>query len=190
MNALAKTHPPFTSAEFYKMANKGAFSGFKVELRRGMIVKMSPKWVAHGMAQDQVSTALKRAIKAAKLPWLVISETTVNFGKGFEPMPDVIVFDPALLPQKNGPLPPAAVKLIVEVSDTTPEDDLGDKREDYARAGVAEYWVLDINAKQVIRHAKPKGSAFGFERQTPLSEPLAMLTEPAVAARIKLRVPR
>jgi Uma2 family endonuclease len=185
MNALAKTHPSFTSAEFYKMASKGAFAGFRVELRRGMIVKMSPKWFAHGAVQADLMFGLKAAVDAVGLDWLVVSETTVNYGGGFEPMPDLIVLDPALLPQENGPIPPAAVKLIVEVGDTTIEDDLGDKREDYARAGVAEYWVADVNARELVRHADPGGETFGTEARTPFSEPLAMLTAPAVTVRLK-----
>lgn len=185
MNALAKTHPPFTSAEFYKMAAKGAFDGFRVELRRGAIVKMSPKWYAHGKAQSDLMFALKSAIDAAGLGWLVISETTVCFGGGFEPMPDIVVLDPALVSAQNGPIPPAAVKLVVEVADASLDDDLGEKREDYAKAGAPEYWVADVNAKLVIRHASPKGSVFETEQPQPLSQPLAMLTAPAVIARIK-----
>ena len=185
MNALAKTHPPFTSAEFYKMANRGAFAGFRVELRRGMIVKMSPKWVEHAKVQADLMFAMKGAIDAAGLDWLVVSEATVNFGGGFEPMPDIVVFGPDLLPLKNGPIPPAAVKLVVEVADSSLDDDMGEKREDYASAGVAEYWVADVNAKQVIRHAAPKGNAFGTELSTPLVEPLAMLTAPALVAKLR-----
>jgi Uma2 family endonuclease len=185
MNALAKTHPPFTSAEFYRMADKGAFSGFRVELRRGAIVKMSPKWYAHASVQSDLMFALKNAIDAAGLGWKVVSEATVNFGGGFEPMPDLVVLDPSLLSSENGPISPASVKLVVGVADTSLDDDMGEKREDYATSGVAEYWVADVSAKQVIRHAAPKGSAFGTELPTPLSRPLAMLTAPTIVAQIK-----
>jgi Uma2 family endonuclease len=184
MNALAKTHPPFTSAEFYNMANRGAFAGFRVELRRGMIVKMSPKWYPHGALQADLMFALKAAMNQAGLGSQVLSETTVNFGGGFEPMPDLIVLDPALLQVQKGPIPPSAVKLVVEVSDSSLEDDMGEKREDYASAGVAEYWVADVNSKRVIRHAAPNGSVFGTELSTPLSEPIAMLTAPSFVVRL------
>jgi Uma2 family endonuclease len=184
MNALAQIHPPFTSAEFYKMAARGAFAGFRVELRRGMIVKMSPKYYPHGMLHDQLTMALKNAIQSAGLTWQVFSEITVSFGGGFEPMPDIVVFDPDLVADKSGPIPPAAVKLVVEVSDSTLSDDMGEKREDYAQAGIAEYWVADVNAKRIIRHAETKGGAFGLEKPIALSEPVAMLTAPAVVAKV------
>lgn len=183
MNALAQIHPPFTSAEFYKMAARGAFAGFRVELRRGMIVKMSPKWIEHAKVQSSLMFRLKAAIDAAGLDWLVISEATVNFGNGFEPMPDIALLDPNLLPPENGPIPPASVKLIVEVADASLQDDLGEKCEDYARAGVAEYWVADVQAKQVIRHAEPEDGKFQKEESIALSALIAMLTMPAIVAK-------
>ncbi len=184
MNALAKTHPPFTSAEFYKMADRGAFAGFRVELRRGMIVKMSPQHYPHGRVQTDLIRALELAIERAGLPWEVVTGTTVDFGSGFNPMPDIAVLESAVMQGRTGPVPASAVRLIVEVSDSTLEDDMGEKREDYAQVSVAEYWVADVNARQVIRHAQPKGLAYTKELLTPLSAPLAMLTAPSVVAQI------
>jgi Uma2 family endonuclease len=184
MNALAQIHPPFTSAEFYKMAARGAFAGFRVELRRGMIVKMSPKHLPHASIQADLMFAINDATKRAGLAWRIVNEVTVNFGGGFEPMPDLVVLDPSLIQDLAGPVPPGAVKLIVEVGDATIDDDMGEKREDYARAGVAEYWVADVKAKQVIRHTSPKDGKFQVEERIALSEPIAMLTVPAVVAKI------
>ena len=41
---------------------------------------------------------------------------------------------------------PDDVLLIVEVSDTSLEFDLNAKRRAYAKAEIAEYWVLDVNS--------------------------------------------
>ena len=89
MNALAKTHPPFTSAEFYRMAEKGAFAGFRVELRRGMILKMSPQHYPQARTKQDIQFALRKAIQDAGLAWEILTEATVSFGDGFEPMPDI-----------------------------------------------------------------------------------------------------
>ncbi|HEV7692418.1 MAG TPA: Uma2 family endonuclease [Hyphomonadaceae bacterium] len=184
MNALVQAHPPFTSDEFYRMADRGAFAGFRVELRRGMILKMSPQHVPHARVKSDLQHALERAIKAAGLGWEVLTEATVSFGGGFEPMADITVFDPALLGGART-IPAAAVKLVVEVSETTLADDLGEKREDYAEGGLAEYWVADVQARTVIPHSQPKDGAYLNEAApVPISEPLAMLTQPAVSARV------
>ncbi len=184
MNALAQTHPPFTSAEFYRMADKGAFAGFRVELRRGMILKMSPQHIPHARIKADIQRALEAALRKAGLNWEVLTEATVSFGGGFEPMPDIVVFDPVAAGDART-IPADAVKLIVEVSETTLADDLGEKREDYAAAGLAEYWVADVAAKAVIRHAEPQGGGFRqVEASVGLNQSLKMLTRADVTARV------
>ena len=184
MNALAKTHPPFTSAEFYRMADKGAFAGFRVELRRGMILKMSPQHYPHARIKADIQRGLEMAIAATGLSWEVLTEATVSFADGFEPMPDIVVIDSAMMPNKYGTIPAASVKLIVEVADSTLTDDLGDKRDEYAAAGLAEYWVADVKANAVIRHAAPVDGAFGqVEAPVGLGEAIAMLARADVVVR-------
>jgi Uma2 family endonuclease len=184
MNALAKTHPPFTSAEFYRMADKGAFAGFRVELRRGMILKMSPQHRPHAHAKADLYLRLLQGVKAAGLQWAVLTEATVSFGDGFEPMPDIVIYDPALAGDAST-VPAASVKLIVEIADATLTDDLGEKRVDYAAAGLAEYWVADVQARAVIRHSGPKDGVYAVEEApAPMSQPLAMLTQPHIVAKV------
>jgi Uma2 family endonuclease len=183
MNALTKIHPPFTGDEFYRMAEGGAFRGMRVELRRGMILKMSPQHYPHGAVQGELLEALILALRQAGLPWRVMTGTTVSFGGGFEPMPDILVVDPAVPPTAKQTIAPEAVRLIVEVADSTLTDDMGEKREDYALGGLVEYWVADVKARTVIRHAEPKGSVFAVETPVPLAQPIAMLTRADVVAR-------
>jgi Uma2 family endonuclease len=184
MNALAKPYQPFTSAEFHKMARRGAFDDIRVELRRGMLVKMSPKHIPHALVQEDLIFALKLAIKAADLPWRVATQTSAALGEGFNPMPDIVVFDLSLVPDPQGPIAAGAVKLIVEVADSSLEDDMGEKRDDYALAGLAEYWVADVDDKVVHMHAAPVNGAFTKVTQAKLGEALAMLTQPQIMAQI------
>jgi len=44
--------------------------------------------------------------------------------------------------------------LAIEVADTTVRYDTTTKRDLYARAGVPEYWVLDIGARRLIVHRR------------------------------------
>jgi len=48
--------------------------------------------------------------------------------------------------------PISHVALAVEVADTTLRHDALRKRDLYARAGVPEYWVLDLNGRRLIVH--------------------------------------
>ena len=45
--------------------------------------------------------------------------------------------------------------VAVEVADTSARQDLTTKRALYARAGVPEYWVLDLNRRILIVHRAP-----------------------------------
>ena len=184
MNALAKPFQPFTSAEFHKMARRGAFGDLRVELRRGMIVKMSPKHVPHARAQMDIAWALKSAVAAAGLKWEVLVEASVSFGEGFDPVPDIVVIDPAMQRDPQGTVSPDAVKLIVEVADSSLDDDLGEKRGDYAHFGLVEYWVADVNARIVHLHADPRNGSFARLATASLADPLTMLTQPSIVAQI------
>jgi Uma2 family endonuclease len=58
--------------------------------------------------------------------------------------------------------------LAIEVSDTTAAFDRSRKATLYARAGVPEYWVLDLNARMLVVHREPDGTQY---RQTFLHAP-------------------
>jgi Uma2 family endonuclease len=180
MNAPAKLKT-FTSAEFRRIASVGGFGRARVELRGGMIVEMSPQHVPHASVKMDLTFALAAAIQATGLGWKVTSEVSVAFFDGFEPMPDIVVWNPAEAPADlDGPVPAAAVKLIVEVADTSLADDLGDKLGEYARGQLAEYWVADIKGKLLLRHVGPQQD--GYARREPLrfGEAAPLLTQPAL----------
>ncbi|MBW0000321.1 MAG: Uma2 family endonuclease [Verrucomicrobia bacterium] len=68
---------------------------------------------------------------------------------------------------------PAQVKLLVEVSDTTLHHDAHKKLWDYHRAGVAEYWVLDVQGRQVLRYLPPSYASEAFVSGGPPLSPQA-----------------
>jgi Uma2 family endonuclease len=63
-----------------------------------------------------------------------------------DPIPDiaVVVRPPGKVPPK-----PRTALLVVEVSDTSLAYDTGDKASLYAAAGIADYWVIDVNGRQL-----------------------------------------
>lgn len=181
MNVSQRTPATFTNAEFQKLVRSGGFGRTRVELRRGFIVKMNAQHVPHATTKDALATALKEGIARASLPWRVLQEVSVDFGAGFEPLPDVVVWDPARAPKDiDGPVPAAAVRLIVEVSDSTLADDLGAKLEDYASRGLAEYWVADIKNRLILRHAGPSGDKYARREQVHFGDAFASLAHPTL----------
>ena len=73
-------------------------------------------------------------------------------------MPDAVIWDGG--PLTDAPLPGEKARLCVEVSQSTLTGDQGDKRREYAKAGLAEYWVLEFKARVVHRFWPPAGGDF------------------------------
>lgn len=169
-----------TDDQFEDMARRGAFVKVgRVELRRGMLAAMSPVYMPHAGAVSELTQALLRAVGAAGLNLKVWNELSIRFGGGFQPTADIVVFDPAAVQDESGPLPGAAARLVVEVADASLADDLGPKLEDYAAAGLAEYWVADVQGGVLLRHAEPQAVG-GYRVRAPaaMSGEVGALTLP------------
>jgi Uma2 family endonuclease len=76
-----------------------------------------------------------------------------------EPEPDLIVFSKPYREFTANPQP-SDLRLIVEISDSTISFDLVTKARLYARAGVAEYWVVDIPARRIVVHRNPQDGQY------------------------------
>jgi Uma2 family endonuclease len=77
-----------------------------------------------------------------------------------EPEPDITVTresEDAYADRHPGP---EDVRLVVEVSDTTLRTDQIVKSRLYARAGIAEYWILDLNARQLHIYREPANGEY------------------------------
>ena len=72
-----------------------------------------------------------------------------------EPEPDVIVLKRESSSFRSNPRP-GDLHLVVEVADTTLYFDLRTKAALYARAGIVEYWVLDVSGRRHIVHRDPQ----------------------------------
>ena len=95
-----------------------------------------------------------------------------------EPEPDLVVLRESARHFPNANPSPQDVELIVEVSESTLFFDLNKKAPIYARAGIPEYWVLDINLRRLIVHREPLDGKYHSvkiyhqdERVSPLAAP-------------------
>jgi len=77
-----------------------------------------------------------------------------------EPEPDLSVLDKPVVEFPKPNPGPQHLRLVVEISDTTLEHDLTKKAGLYARAGIPEYWVLDIAKRRLIVHREPKDGLY------------------------------
>lgn len=71
--------------------------------------------------------------------------------------------------------------LVIEISDTTLSSDLGRKAARYARAGVRELWIVDVNARRLWAHRRPLGDEWAEKRAVSGDESLSPLFAPETA---------
>ena len=119
----------------------------RLELIEGELVRMSPINAPHAAAVKRLTELLrdrlgKRALVGVQDP-IVLDDQS-------EPEPDISVLRRRADYYANAHPSPADVLLVVEVSDTTLEYDRDVKARLYARAGIPETWVVDLNGERVI----------------------------------------
>jgi Uma2 family endonuclease len=97
-----------------------------------------------------------------------------------EPVPDLIVLAREYTTSgfRSAPPQPRDLDLVIEICDTSLAFDLTIKAALYARAGIADYWVLDVPGRSLIVHRDPQGDRYASvtayneqESLTPLAAP-------------------
>lgn len=141
-----------TRDEYYRLGEQGYFDGKRVELIRGEVIEMSPINIDHARGVGFVSDAL--AVVFA-LGHYVNVQQPFSIPGGFisEPQPDVAVIPGS---RRGAAVHPTRAALLVEVADSTLFYDTTTKAQLYAEAGVAEYWVLDLNGRQLHVFRNPQ----------------------------------
>jgi len=77
-----------------------------------------------------------------------------------EPEPDLVVLAKPSREFQDANPRPGDLRLVVEISDSTLGFDLTTKAELYARAGIVEYWVVDVAARRLIAHRDPSDGLY------------------------------
>ena len=167
-----------TAEQLEAMAARGALAGLpRIELRDGVLCQMNPQYRPHLLAKSAVYDALRDGLRTLGSVLGVASEGSVRIGEREVPMPDVFVWE---IHRGAGPVPVEHVRLIVEVSDTTLEDDLGRKRDVYAAGHVPEYWVVDLSGQVVRQFWAPEDGRYAGEAVVPFGERLSAETLPGL----------
>lgn len=158
MGRLIDGFTNLTSEQFRNKAESGLLGDGRVELRRGIVVALGPQYVPHASVKQMILLGLWRALQSTTTPDLrADTETSVSFGDGFEPLPDIILWRGLENPlAHHGPIPADRVTMCVEISAASLADDLGEKLQDYASAGLQEYWVADVANRVLLQHSAPQ----------------------------------
>jgi Uma2 family endonuclease len=146
---------------YYRMAEAGLFDGeARVELIEGEIVDMPPIGSRHAGKASRLADVLRDAVGGSAI---VRMQSPVRLDASTEVQPDIAVVklrDDYYESRHPGP---ADVLLLVEVSGATLRYDLDVKTPLYARHGIPELWVVDLQADLIHFRSAPVGERYSAE---------------------------
>jgi Uma2 family endonuclease len=148
----------WTREMYYRAAEVGIFEGRRVQLLNGEIYNMAPQRNDHAIAIELLVDALR--IVFAK-GYRVRIQLPIQAANHSEPEPDAAIIAGSPRGQKDHP---TTALLIVEVADTTLHLDRTIKAPLYAEMGVQDYWIVNLNARNVEIHRNPMQNADGTFR--------------------------
>ncbi len=173
----------FSVEEYLKLGEVGIFhEDDRVELLNGEIVLMSPIGIRHMNAVRRIINHFarrfgKRCLVDAQNPLVIDGQSM--------PQPDLLLLRPDL-DESRAPIP-EDVFLLVEVADSSLLYDQTDKRDAYARSGIAEYWLLDLTRNQLHVFRQPEAGGYRSEQVIRAGEsiaPLAFADEPVALSEL------
>ena len=134
----------FTVDEYYAMAKHGILKpDERVELLDGEIVKMCAIGSPHAWCVKR----LVRTFSPFPDRFTLSIQDPLRLNDLSEPEPDIVLLQPDA-PEDRHPEPQDAL-LVIEVADSSIQIDRRRKRPMYARAGIPEYWIVDLTTDHI-----------------------------------------
>ncbi len=151
-----------------------AFEAYrKAELIGGEIYFRNARHRPHARIKWRLFVAIAATLSAFDTGLEALVEASVAMPPDGAPEPDIVVTSD---PEGGGLIPLASVRLIVEVPDTTLAYDTDTKCALYARDGVPEYWVADVEANVIHQLWAPEGEAYTQHRAVAFGERIEAVT--------------
>jgi len=183
----------WTRAEYDRLIDLGIFRpGEHLELLGGHLIVGEPQGTLHSVAVGLVEEAIRISFGPG---WAVRVQMPIALDDESEPEPDVVVVPGTHRDYEIAH--PARPALLVEVAESSLADDRATKAALYARAGIADYWILNLvdRALEVCREpvaATASGSGWRYRAITVLhaGHAIAALARPDRPVDVAALLPR
>lgn len=156
MSISTHDHAPWTREAYERMVESGSFRpGDRFELVEGVVYDMAPQNSRHATAIRLLQKALDAVFGAG---FDIRCQLPLALGQDSEPEPDFAVVPGA--PRDYRDSHPTAAVLVVEIADTSAFHDRVRKGRLYARAGIPEYWLLNLADGVMEVYREPLGETY------------------------------
>ena len=148
----------FTVADYHRMLETGVLNeDSQVELLNGEIIKMAAIGPRHACSVDRINRLLQRRL--SKLA-IVRVQNPVQLDDFSEPQPDISLLKRRADFYATDHPTSADTLIVIEVSDSSIDKDRTVKLPAYARAGIHEFWLVDLYEDRVEVHSNPYNGTY------------------------------
>jgi Uma2 family endonuclease len=160
--------------EYDQMVATGIFyPGERVELIDGEILAVTPQGSAHATGIQLAADALRASFGSGVV---VRAQLPMAAGTHSEPEPDIAVVRGT--PRDYREAHPTSALLIVEIADATLDYDRQRKGRLYARAGIQDYWIVNLNDRCVEMYRDHSQASYRFSCRFMPGETISPLAAP------------
>jgi Uma2 family endonuclease len=152
------TRHRLTVEEYHRMAQAGVLApDARVELIEGEVIDMAPIGSRHWSVVNRLNRMLTLAVGEQAI---VSVQSPLRLGPRSEPQPDLTLLKPQNDFYAHSLPTTADTLLVVEVADTTGAYDRQVKLPLYARHGVPELWIVDLEMAVLRVCRQPAGETY------------------------------
>ena len=180
-------HPPdvfharprlLTRQEYLRIGETGIFDEERVELIRGVVIRMPPIGPPHANSVDELTEKLVTALHGRarvriQHPFVAADESM--------PQPDVAIVPVDDYSKRH----PDRAFLLIEVSESSLRYDRETKAPLYAESAVDEYWLVDVASGRVEVFRGSKNGEWTERRTVPFDGELTPLAFPDVSIDVR-----
>lgn len=160
MSAVAPLPKPhrYTVDDYYRMADTGILKpDERVELIEGEIIDMPPIGIAHAYAVTRLAAIFSGM---AGTRFIVYSQNPIHLNAHSEPRPDIALLRYRADFYRHAHPGPEDILLLVEIADSSLRYDQETKLPLYARHGIPEVWIVDLEHQWLELYRRPAESRY------------------------------
>jgi Uma2 family endonuclease len=178
----------FSVEQYHRMIDLGMLTEDEnIELLEGLLIYQLPRDPQHCGTQQLVFSALHAVLPSG---WLLRNRSAITLTDS-EPEPDLAIAKGnarTFLARHPGP---SDLALVIEVANTTLDDDRQDKGRIYARAGIMCYWIVNVVDMQIEVYTNPTGPttapAYASRQDFRIADTIPLVIDNNVIATIAVR---
>lgn len=172
------TRHHFTVDDYTLMRQAGILTeDDRVELLDGEIYVMSPIGPLHVGVVNKLNRLLTGAVGKNGI---ISIQNPIRLSDSSEPQPDIAILSPRDDFYSSALATPDDVFLIIEIADSSLEYDRDEKLPRYARAGISEVWIIDVQKRVVEQYTQPLQDEYTQLHKVLLGNSITAMTLPVV----------